>query len=261
MRRNFTIVLISFVSLLLWHCKKDVAKPESDFHSAFAASETALEDALTISRNFLQSGKLPFSNLNCPVNIDSLADGSIELTFADSCKLGDNRFRSGKLILYPAESGQTRVDMIHYSIFTDSSYALLGTFHYAYDQSFTPYLKINSNSAFHVYRPTGNQEIFSAELQHQREVIEGAATALTRDDVISKTGSGTFTLKDGKQWLMNYSSPATKRLTIGCIDFVTGQAIFSSGRGGSLLFDWGGGTCDNRYSVTLSEQTTIHNIP
>jgi len=100
-----------------------------------------------------------------------------------------------------------------------------------------------------------------AEVMHEREIVEGGSTADTKDDVISKSGSGTFNLLNGKQWKMNYASSATKRITIGCIDFLTGQAVFANSTNANFLFDWGGGTCDNRYTITQNEQTKLHQIP
>lgn len=249
---------------LVWFsvsCKKEITAPETSFHAGFAASETALEDALNISRSFFSSGKMPFSTLNCPVRIDTLEDGRIELNFADSCKAGDNRFRSGRLLLSPLKGMERQVDLLNYSIFTDSSFAMNGSMYYSVDQSLSPYLKINARAGFHVYHRNNQKELFAASVQYQRETNSGAATPDVKDDVLSKTGSGSYVLPGDIRWNMNYASSATKRLTIGCIDFLTGQAVFSNGKGSSFLFDWGGGTCDNRYTVTISEKTTIHNIP
>ncbi len=242
-------------------CKKEFATPEASFHAGFAASETALEDALNISRTFFSSGKMPFSTLNCPVRIDTLEDGRIELTFADSCKAGDNRFRSGRLLLLPLNGMERQVDLLNYSIFTDSSFALNGSLYYSVDQRLSPFLKINARAGFHVYHWNNQKELFVASVQYQRETTSGAATPDVKDDVLSKTGSGSYVLPGEVRWNMNYASSATKRLTIGCIDFLTGQAVFSNGKASSFLFDWGGGTCDSRYTVTISETTTIHNIP
>ncbi len=261
MKATLPFFLLIPLVLVMVGCKKDAVIPDNSFHAGFAAAETGLEDALNISRTFLSTKKLPFSTLNCPASIDTLVDGLIEIRFSDSCKSGDSRFRSGRLLIHPSDGFERRVDLMNYSIFTDSSYAILGSMYYSVDQSLNPFFKINVRCNFHLFDLRQQKEMFVANVQHQRETIEGVGTADTKDDIISKSGSGTFTLPDDSQWSMNYSSSATKRLTIGCIDFVTGQAVFANNKGNSFLFDWGGGTCDNRYTVTISEKTSIHNIP
>lgn len=259
MRSLKTLSTVALLAMTLVACRKDKDEaPDLDYTSASdnARAEDAFNDILTqvdqaAKDNGLRDDCAPV------VTFDTVATPhTITLDFGDvNCTTQSGRLRRGRIQVsytgrYRDEGTVITMTPVNYYV---NNNLVLGTktvTNMGLNEDGHPYFAIVVNGSL-----TAADGSWTAthQAQRTRTWVNGSDTETWLDDVYMITGGGSGVNRNG----VSYTTSITNglRVEIGCPWITQGTVVVTPASRPERTIDYGSGTCDGTFSITINGQT------
>lgn len=259
MRFPHSLLLFAAASLLVVACRKDKDEDPIDLDYTSASDNARADDAFSdmmsvvdkaVADNGLREECDPtvtFDTLSTPRTI-TIDFGSV------NCTAANGRTRRGRILV--SYTGPYRQEGTVITIVPENYYVnnnlILGT------KTITN-LGLDANDNIHfaiavngsLTTPSGQVATHTAA--RTRTWVEGSDTPELIDDVYLITGGGSGTNRNGIPYTMSISSPL--RIALSCPFITQGTVQITPANGVVRTIDYGNGTCDGTFTVTVNGQT------
>lgn len=258
-----SIILLASALLVLGACRKDKEDEDLDLDYTSASDNARAEDAFSDMLNevdkAVDANGLRGTDADCDpvVTFDTLSSPrTITIDFgSENCTANNGRTRRGRILV--SYTGRYRDEGTVITITPDNYYV---NDHHVQGTKTVTNLGTNNEGHLHfsvsvngtVTAPDGSWTA-THQANRVRTWIEGEGTANIFDDVYLITGSGSGVNRNGNAYSVNITTAL--RVQVGCPWITAGTVeVLPEGRP-TRTIDYGNGSCDGTFTVTVNDNT------
>ena len=259
MKTRITFLLIPALALALASCRKDKTEaPDMDYRAASdnARADDVFNDMLSMVEKAVDDNGLR-DECNATVTFDTTTTPrTITIDFGEvNCTAPNGRLRRGKILVSytgPYRQAGTVITITPLNYYVNNNLVTgtktvtnMGT-----DQNGHLYYTVTVNGSL-----TAADGSWTATHQANRvrTWIQGSDTPTLLDDVYEITGSGSGVNRNGIAYTVNITNAL--RVAIGCPFITAGTVQVTPQDRPTRTIDYGNGSCDGTFSVTVNGQT------
>jgi hypothetical protein len=267
------IIIFTLVIYTLSACNREFKRDkDTSFVRQESKAENFIDELNSIVDEAANSGELSNYKLDgsemllasecAEVSLDTISfPRTVTIDFGDGCLGNDGRTRKGKILVNftgPYRAAGTVITISTQNYFVENNQIIGNPLRVVENMGPNteghPEFKITVTGKVNFANNGGSIDWNSQRL---REWTAGYNTFFLADDRYKITGSAFATNSNDDNWTSNIVSPLIVNMAIGCRQIVSGTILTTATDRPDREVDFGDGSCDNQFTVTINGNTYI----